>query len=267
MSEALQTVKTRLIWSADVSLDDLILVLGSNLIPKGGMIVKLDRYFLEKYGRESIKIVQDLGYPVFVDAKIIEVPKKVLQITDLYLEYQPYMLNVMAGACSTGDFANDNPNKVELLKRFADKCKSVGTRPCVVTVLTSKNAAFVEREYCTRSALLQVLWYVDLAYESGITDIVCSPLEAEEIRAIPKYKELTLNTPGVRMVGTDVRDQARVTTPAQAILNGADKIVVGSNLTDGDDYIPVRVSKNFEKLRMHVIDEASIDIVDGIECT
>lgn len=257
---------SKLIWSADVDERELFKVLTKGVLPVG-TIVKLDRLFFEQSAKSNIRSIQSMGYPVFVDAKIIEVPKKVLQIAETYLMHKPYMLNMMAGACNTGIMSASDINKVEVIKRFAELCDLHGTRSCVVTVLTSKAPDLVESEYCTREALPQVLWYVNLAYKCGITDIVCSPREVCEIRKHEDYDSLTLNTPGVRMVGTDVRDQARVTTPAQALLNGADKIVVGSNLTDGNGDIADRVKRNFEKLREHCIEEAGIDIADGIKCS
>ena len=65
----------------------------------------------------------------------------------------------------------------------------------------------------------------------GFTDVVCSPLEAEAIRQHHDFDRLQLNTPGVRLPGSDARDQARTDTPAGA-LRFADRVVIGSDITD-----------------------------------
>jgi orotidine-5'-phosphate decarboxylase len=47
------------------------------------------------------------------------------------------------------------------------------------------------------------------------------------IRALPESTGKLIVTPGVRPAGAALGDQKRVTTPAQAIANGADHVVVG----------------------------------------
>ena len=57
--------------------------------------------------------------------------------------------------------------------------------------------------------------------------IIASPQEAAMIRALPEAANRLIVTPGVRPAGADLGDQKRVATPAQAITDGADHIVVG----------------------------------------
>lgn len=47
------------------------------------------------------------------------------------------------------------------------------------------------------------------------------------IRALPQAAGKLIVTPGVRPAGAALGDQKRVATPAQAIADGADHIVVG----------------------------------------
>jgi orotidine-5'-phosphate decarboxylase len=67
------------------------------------------------------------------------------------------------------------------------------------------------------------------AIDAGATSIVCSPFEAAMIRQISD--SITIITPGVRVEGDDVGDQARVMTPKMAITNGADYVVIGRSIT------------------------------------
>ncbi|MEO1365012.1 MAG: orotidine 5'-phosphate decarboxylase / HUMPS family protein, partial [Pseudomonadota bacterium] len=65
------------------------------------------------------------------------------------------------------------------------------------------------------------------AFEAGADGVIASPNEAVAIRALPEAAGRLIVTPGVRPVGADLGDQKRIATPAQAIANGADHIVVG----------------------------------------
>lgn len=66
-----------------------------------------------------------------------------------------------------------------------------------------------------------------IALANGADGVICSPHEAGLIRALPEAEGRLIVTPGVRPVGAALGDQKRVMTPAQAIANGADHVVVG----------------------------------------
>ncbi|MDB5166032.1 MAG: orotidine 5-phosphate decarboxylase [Candidatus Saccharibacteria bacterium] len=227
MSNASKTV----IWSADVEEETLFKVLASD---SPLQYVKLDRLYLTGHGLVAIAAVQELGFKVFADAKIAEVPTKVVELAKLHLRYRPWMLNVMATICSTGLMAPEDKKKTDGLKRFADLCRDADTRSCAVTVLTSKSPGLVGREFNRRTPVDQVLTYCELLLAAGFTDVVCSAQEASAIRSEPRFDGLELNTPGIRLPGSDARDQQRITTPAAAIAAGATRLVIGSDLTNGD---------------------------------
>jgi orotidine-5'-phosphate decarboxylase len=65
------------------------------------------------------------------------------------------------------------------------------------------------------------------ALEAGADGIICSPNEAARVRALSEAEGRLIVTPGVRPAGADLGDQKRVATPAKAIANGADHVVVG----------------------------------------
>lgn len=64
--------------------------------------------------------------------------------------------------------------------------------------------------------------------------MVCSPNEVELIKS-HLGKEFIAVTPGVRPLGSDVGDQKRVMSPAQAIQAGSDYLVVGRPITASPD--------------------------------
>ena len=72
-----------------------------------------------------------------------------------------------------------------------------------------------------------VLERAALALEAGAAGVIASPQEAALIRALPQAQGRLIVTPGVRPAGADKGDQKRIATPAQAIADGADHIVVG----------------------------------------
>lgn len=67
----------------------------------------------------------------------------------------------------------------------------------------------------------------DRAFAAGADGVIASPHEASLVRALPSANERLIVTPGVRPAGADLGDQKRVATPATAIAEGADHIVVG----------------------------------------
>jgi orotidine-5'-phosphate decarboxylase len=72
------------------------------------------------------------------------------------------------------------------------------------------------------------------AVEAGMDGIVASPLEAAALRRIVGPKTI-LVTPGIRSTGVGKGDQKRVATPAQAIRDGADYLVMGRQITRAAD--------------------------------
>lgn len=73
------------------------------------------------------------------------------------------------------------------------------------------------------------------ALDAGADGVIASPQEAALIRQLPESAGRLIVTPGVRPSGSDSGDQKRITTPAQAIANGSDHIVVGRPIWQNPD--------------------------------
>ena len=73
------------------------------------------------------------------------------------------------------------------------------------------------------------------ALTAGADGVIASPQEAALIRALPEAENRLIVTPGVRPVNAAQGDQKRIATPAQAISEGADHIVVGRPITLATD--------------------------------
>jgi orotidine-5'-phosphate decarboxylase len=103
-----------------------------------------------------------------------------------------------------------------------------------VTVLTSmarEDLAGVGLDVAPRR---QALRLARLAAACGLDGVVCSALEATEIKAACGI-DFRCVTPGIRPAGSDTGDQARVMTPAEAIAAGADDLVIGRPITAAAD--------------------------------
>ena len=97
-----------------------------------------------------------------------------------------------------------------------------------VTVLTSISPPACMEMY-GRSCSEQVQYLADLAVKEGICSLVCSGDEVGALRE--KFPNVNLIVPGVRMPGSSLRGQNRITTPWDAFKLGASRIVLGSDVT------------------------------------
>lgn len=97
-----------------------------------------------------------------------------------------------------------------------------------VTILTSLDRADLDASLIKAGDITDLVQErAGLALSNGADGVIASPQEAALIRALPEANGKLIVTPGVRPAGADLGDQKRVTTPAQAIANGADHVVVG----------------------------------------
>ena len=97
-----------------------------------------------------------------------------------------------------------------------------------VTILTSLDRADLDASLIKSGEITDLVQErAGLAFMNGADGVIAAPQEAALIRALPEAAGKLIVTPGVRPAGADLGDQKRVTTPAQAIENGADHVVVG----------------------------------------
>ena len=103
-----------------------------------------------------------------------------------------------------------------------------GMKILAVTVLTSLDRADLDANLIKAGDIHEItLERAARALEAGADGVIASPQEAAMIRALPQARGKLIVTPGVRPAGGTPGDQKRVATPAQAIADGADHIVVG----------------------------------------
>lgn len=97
-----------------------------------------------------------------------------------------------------------------------------------VTILTSLDRADLDNNLIKPGDIRELtLERAARAFEAGADGVIASPQEAALIRALPQARGRLIVTPGVRPLGADAGDQKRTATPHQALVNGADHIVIG----------------------------------------
>ncbi|WP_417728602.1 orotidine-5'-phosphate decarboxylase [Roseovarius sp.] len=105
-----------------------------------------------------------------------------------------------------------------------------------VTILTSLDRADLDAGLIKPGDLPDlVAERAGRAFDAGADGVIASPQEAAMIRALPEAAGRLIVTPGVRPAGSALGDQKRVATPAQAIADGADHIVVGRPIWAAQD--------------------------------
>ena len=103
-----------------------------------------------------------------------------------------------------------------------------GLKILAVTVLTSLDRGDLDAAMIVPGAVEDlVTTRAARAFEAGADGVIASPREAAAIRALPEAAGKLIVTPGVRPAGSNLDDQKRVATPAGAIANGVDHMVIG----------------------------------------
>jgi len=182
---------------------------------------------MQLYTAEGPRVVRDLiasNRRVFLDLKYHDIPKTVANAVTEAAQLGVSMLTVHAVGGG------------KMLRAACEAARSVSIPPLVlgVTVLTSLDDNDLAKLGVHGRVEDQVLRLAALALTDGCDGVVSSALEAAELRR-ELGDEFAIVTPGVRPGGAAPDDQARVTTPAEAIAAGATHIVVGRPITQASD--------------------------------
>jgi len=134
---------------------------------------------------------------------------------------------------------NGGYEMLRIIKKSAKKINN-NIKVLGVTVLTSISNKSLIKIGHTKSLNNLVIQQAKLAKAAGLDGVVCSGHEAKKIKKICKKMEIV--TPGIRMIKDKTQDQKRVITPKIAFENGADSIVIGRSITNGN------IKKNIQRL-------------------
>lgn len=193
------------------------------LVAKIGPLVNFYKVGLELYTAAGMEIVNQLlgeGKQVFLDLKMYDIPETVARAVALVAPTGVRFLTVHAVSSVI---------RAAVAARTGSRLQILG-----VTVLTSFGPEDMDDLGYHGTVASLVERRARKAVELGVDGIVASPLEAAAVRRIAGPNTVIV-TPGVRSAGVDVGDQKRVATPAQAIRDGADYLVIGRQITRAAD--------------------------------
>ena len=170
-------------------------------------------------GNSVVETLKRRGFSVFLDLKLHDIPNTVAGAVRSVVQLGADMLTVHASGGSV------------MLIAAAEALAGVAKPPrlLAVTVLTSMDAAQLTTVGISATPGEQAIRLAQVAAAAGISGLVCSPEEAAQMRKI--LSTSTLVTPGIRPAGAAIGDQKRIATPASALTDGADYLVVGRPIT------------------------------------
>lgn len=168
------------------------------------------------------------------DAKLCDIPKTVSETVKNFgrLDHPPFGITM---------HVTSGRESMRQAQKAADRIRMLG-----VTVLTSIPEAETgeifydlpdDYDYGAGNPLTEakVAKLARIAVESGLEGLVCSPLEVGAVKADPETRHLFAMVPSTRSPGVSGHDQSRKATPAEAIRDGADLLVIGRQITEAAD--------------------------------
>ena len=166
------------------------------------------------------ELKHERGKRVFLDLKLFDIGATIEAAVRGIAAHSPDFLTV-----------HGDPQVV----RAASQTKG-DMRILAVTILTSLDRADLDANLIRPGDLAEiVLERAARALDAGADGVIASPQEAAAIRALPQAAGKLIVTPGVRPEGSVMGDQKRTATPAEALLSGADHIVIGRPIWAAQD--------------------------------
>lgn len=212
-----------------IALDVPDLGAADRLVEELGPDAELYKVGLELFTAEGPAVVRALrerGKEVFLDLKLHDIPATVGGAVAAAARSGASLLTVHAAGGGA------------MLEAAAEAAEAAGSslRLLGVTVLTSLDREAAARVWGRPVGEMgpEVLRLARLATDSGLDGLVCSPLEAADLRR-ELGPDALLVTPGIRPDGSERHDQARTATPGEAVRAGADVLVVGRAVTRAPD--------------------------------
>tara|TARA_B100000700_G_scaffold313576_1_gene398793 strand:- start:207 stop:887 length:681 start_codon:yes stop_codon:yes gene_type:complete len=203
----------------------------ANKIKSKIFTVKLGLEFFNAHGKEGIKKFNKIGINnLMLDLKLKDIPQTVYKAIKALDDIQFGFITV---------HGQGGKAMIEKAKKAADEIKAK-PKILMVTILTSLNDENLRELGNDNTVNEQVKKLSMIAKDMGV-GIVCSGHEAKIARKI-LGSDLLIFTPGIRMNKEDKNDQKRICTPSESIRNGANKIIMGRSLIDGD------VEENIKKV-------------------
>jgi orotidine-5'-phosphate decarboxylase len=179
-------------------------------------------------GPEVVSELRARGFRVFLDLKLHDIPHQVRGAAEAAALAGADLLTVH-GLGGSAMVAAARQGVDEAARAREERCRLLA-----ITVLTSMDADALAAVGVAASPADEVSRLARLACSAGADGVVCSPVEAARMRELLGEDALVV-TPGVRPAGSEVGDQSRIATPADAIRAGSSLLVVGRPITQAKD--------------------------------
>lgn len=186
--------------------------------------LKVGKELFTAAGPRFVESLIGRGFDVFLDLKYHDIPNTTAQACKAAAEMGVWMVNVHALGGR------------RMMEQARHALEAYSRRPLLiaVTILTSMDTADLAEIGLEGDAGHWVSHLAGLARTSGLDGVVCSAREARMLKQ-QFGKDFRLVTPGIRPAGSASDDQARIVTPAQAVQDGADFLVIGRPISRAAD--------------------------------
>jgi orotidine-5'-phosphate decarboxylase len=217
VTRSIEEVRAKLALALDV--DDLVVATRlARMLSPYFSTVKVGLELFSATGPESVGALANLGYDVFLDLKLHDIPTTVRKASKV-------LGGVGATYLTLHAFGGVEMLRagVEGLAEGAAEAGATAPTALAVTILTSDGGA--------PSHILPARLAVALDADCG--GYVCAAADLPIAREVaPKLFSVVA---GIRPAGSDRHDQTRASTPEEALGNGADLLVIGRAVTQADD--------------------------------
>ena len=186
--------------------------------------LKIGKELFTKAGPVWVRELTARGFAVFLDLKFHDIPNTVAKACEAAAELGVWMINVHALG----------GRKMMSAARAAVAGAPSPPLLIAVTILTSLDNDDLLEVGLTGSTTDNVLRLASLAQSCGLDGVVCSAHEAALLKK-RCGRDFVLVTPGIRPLGSQAQDQQRTMTPAEAIQQGSDYLVIGRPITGADN--------------------------------
>ena len=193
--------------------------------------IKLGLEFFNAHGKAGIKKFNDIGITNLVlDIKLKDIGQTVYKAIKALNDINFGFLTI---------HGQGGKEMIEKAKKAASEIES---KPSImmVTILTSLDDGNLKELGNDNTVVQQVEKLSKLAKDMGV-GVICSGQESKIVRKIIG-PNLLIFTPGVRMDDDNKNDQKRICTPSESIKNGANKIIMGRSLIEGN------IEENIDKV-------------------
>ncbi len=193
-------------------------------------VFKIGLQFYTANGGEVFDFMKEIGAEFFFDVKLMDIPNTVKKASENIIKSGATFYNLHAlGGCEM--MRQSAQGAREMAAKLGVKAPTI----LAVTVLTSiSDEVLTDELKINQSALEYVETLAKLAKDSGLTGVVASVFEAKRIKEVcgADFKVLC---PGIRPEWSVKGDQKRLATPAFAIQQGADYLVIGRAVTAAEN--------------------------------